>query len=75
MTRQRRVRAFPKSNDTSFKMEDSRTLKSLESAWNNLPSDFSPEERYIFLEIAGKIVKLYKKLEKLQLQEEILTKN
>lgn len=51
------------------------TLKVLESAWDNLPSDLSFEEREVFFELTSKLVKLNQKMEKILPSETDMTKN
>lgn len=51
------------------------TLKVLESAWNNLPSDLSIEEREVFYELSSKLVKLNQKMKKTLSSETDTTKN
>lgn len=51
------------------------TLKVLESAWDNLPSDLSLEEREVFFELTSKLVKLNQKMEKTLSSETDMTKN
>lgn len=51
------------------------SLKVLESAWNNLPSDLSLEEREVFYELSSKLVKLNQKMKRTLSSETDLTKN
>jgi hypothetical protein len=43
--------------------DTAETLKSLELAWSNLPEDISDDERYLFIELVGNVVKLHSRLE------------
>lgn len=51
------------------------TMETLKSAWKNLPCDFTSEERFIFLEIAEKLVRTYTVLRQYVDEEETRTKN
>jgi hypothetical protein len=47
---------FPKEElDTKISSETVRTLK---DAWDSLPADFSFNERFLFIEVAERLIKL-----------------
>lgn len=43
--------------------DTAQTLRNLELAWSNLPEDLSDDERYLFIELVGNVVKFHSKLE------------
>ncbi len=57
LLRHRRINYIGDYDDTA------QSLKSLELAWTNLPEDITDDERYMFIELVGDVVKLHNRLE------------
>lgn len=43
--------------------DSTQSLKTLELAWSNLPEDLTDEERYLFIELVGDVIKLHNRIE------------
>lgn len=43
--------------------ESAQSLKTLELAWSNLPDDLTDDERYLFIELVGDVIKLHNRIE------------
>ncbi len=57
LLKNRRINYIGDYDDTT------QSLKSLELAWTNLPEDLTDDERYLFIELVGDVVKLHNRLE------------
>lgn len=51
------------------------SLDFLTKAWYNLPYDITVEERVIFIEITERILKAYRKIKQVYIEDENLKKN
>lgn len=54
------------------KKEESNVFETLNSAWNDLPTDITAEERLLFIEIVARFVKLYDKMEEVYEEDGVL---
>lgn len=57
LLKHRRINYIGDYDDTT------QSLKSLELAWTNLPEDITDDERFLFIELVGDVVKLHNRLE------------
>lgn len=48
----------------------SEDLQILKKAWSSLPADMTEDERFIFFEIAEKVVKFYKRMKSSNIDED-----